>query len=426
MQYEAAIRYLYGLEQRGMSPGLLHMRQVLAQRGSPERGFESVHVAGTNGKGSVAAMIASVLSQGGWRVGLFTSPHLHRLVERFRIGGRSMPRGELSRRVHELRPWLDKKSTPALSFFEVCTLLAFEWFRDKHCDVVVLEVGLGGRLDSTNVVQPKLSVITRIGLDHTDRLGPSLRHIAREKAGIIKAGVPVVAGVREPEALAVIRARARRLGASLLRIDREFSVAARGAAYDVRVGEALLRGLRLPLVGSYQADNLGCAVAGLQVLAQEGFAVDDAALQKGLARVRWPGRLELIPGPPDVLCDAAHNPDACAELAKYLDGLAGVYARKVLIFGVLRDKDHASMLELLLPRVDAVVYVTPASPRATLASALGARFGGTTIDDPGGALRYARKRAGKRGLIVAAGSIISMSAVRAQVLGLHEDPKIAM
>jgi dihydrofolate synthase/folylpolyglutamate synthase len=426
VRYEAAIRYLNGLEPRGITLGLARVSRALAARGSPERSFVSIHVAGTNGKGSVAAMIASVLRQSGLRVGLFTSPHLHRLVERFCVNGRSMPRAELARRVSELAPWLARPSTPALSFFEICTLLGFEWFRDQRCDVVVLEVGLGGRLDATNVVQPALGVITNIGLDHTDRLGPSLRHIAREKAGIIKPRVPVVVGARDAQALSVIRARARRLRAPLWCIDGEFSAHARGALCDVRVGDQLLHGLRAPLPGAHQLDNLACAVAALQVLAGRGFRVDERALRRGLSRVRWPGRLELIPGAPDVLCDAAHNPDACAELARYLDGFAHAYTRKVLLFGVLRDKDHARMLALLLPHFDELVFVTPASPRALLSGALRARFGGAAFDDVDSALRYARKRAGRRGLVVAAGSIVAMSSVRARLLGVGEDPKIAL
>jgi dihydrofolate synthase/folylpolyglutamate synthase len=436
VRYEAAIRYLYRLETRGITLGLGRVSRALAARGSPERSFVSVHVAGTNGKGSVAAMIAAALQQSGLRVGLFTSPHLHRLVERFRVDGRSMPQAELARRVQALAPWLERPTTPVLSFFEVCTLLGLEWFRDRRCDVAVLEVGLGGRLDATNVVRPAASVITRIALDHTDRLGPTLRHVAREKAGIVKAGVPLVAGVREPVALAVIGARARRLRAPLLCIDRDFSATARGPAYDVRVRNEVLRGLRSPLAGTYQADNLACAAAALHVLSERGplarkarargRPIDERALRRGLSRVRWPGRLELIAGPPDMLCDAAHNPDACAELARHLDGLAGAYARKLLLFGVLRDKDYERMLAPLLPCIDELVFLTPASSRALPSGVLQARFGGRVIDDVGAALRFAQKRAGKRGLIVAAGSIFTMSALRARLLGLREDPKIAL
>jgi len=424
VRYREAIRYLVGLEPRGISLGLARVRKALAQRGDPQRGLQFVVVAGTNGKGSVASMMASVLKHSGLRVGLYTSPHLHRLVERFRVNGRTMPTAELARRVAALRGWLERPGTPQLTFFEVCTLLALEYFRDAGCQWVVLEVGLGGRLDATNVVEPQLAVITRIALDHQDRLGPTIRHIAREKAGIIKPGVPVVTGERVPEALRVLEARARRLGAPLSAIDTDFAGEQRARGHSVRIAKWHIDGLRLPLHGDYQADNLACAVTGLKLLEAQGVPIDERALRKGIASVRWPGRLELLPGAPDVLFDAAHNPDACRALASHVQQLT--YPRKVLLFGVLKDKDHARMLQLLLPCFDEVVFGTPDSPRGLSSADLRARFGGTAFDCPGEALPHARKRSGKRGLIVAAGSILWMSAVRALVLDVREDPKIAL
>jgi dihydrofolate synthase/folylpolyglutamate synthase len=425
VRYEQAIRWLYALEPRGMSLGLAPIQQALKQRGNPERACAVVHVAGTNGKGSVSAMLASVLHASGLRVGLFTSPHLHRLVERFRVDGRSMPQAELGRRVRELKLWLARDGAPELTFFELCTLLAFEWFRDERCDVIVLEVGIGGRLDCTNVVKPRVCVITNVALDHEDKLGKGLAAIAREKAGIIKRGVPVVSGVREPEAARVIAARARALAAPLRRIERDMGAAATQPGQRVRLGtEELL--IRLPLLGGYQRDNLACAVAALEELRKQGFPVTAAALRRGLGSVRWPGRLELLHGAPPVLCDAAHNPAACLELARFLDGWQAPHTRRVLLFGVLRDKDHRRMLKLLLPRFDRVVFVTPASSRALPAAILRQRFGGESAEDVETALRTARKRAGKRGLVVAAGSIFVMSSVRASLLGVREDPKIAL
>jgi dihydrofolate synthase/folylpolyglutamate synthase len=210
VRYAEAIRYLYALAPQGMLLGLDRMRDALAQRGHPERAFESVLVAGTNGKGSVSAMVAAGLRSQGLRVGLYTSPHLHRLVERFLVDGRPVSQAEFARHVASLARWIEGKKAPPLTFFELCTLLAFEIFRARGCDVAVLEVGLGGRLDATNVVTPRLSVITHLAMDHADRLGPTLRDIAREKAGIIKKGVPVVTAARAPEALRVIGARAQR------------------------------------------------------------------------------------------------------------------------------------------------------------------------------------------------------------------------
>jgi dihydrofolate synthase / folylpolyglutamate synthase len=425
VRYAAAIRYLYALEPRGMVLGLGTMRAVLAQRGNPERASAVVHVAGTNGKGSVSAMMASVLRAAGLRVGLFTSPHLHRLVERFQVNGRPMPERELGRRVAELRAFLEQPRMPQLTFFELCTLLAFEWFRDQRCDVVLLEVGIGGRLDCTNVVLPRVSVITSVALDHQDKLGRTLAAIAREKAGIIKPGVPVISGVRGATAVGVIARRAGRLRAPLWRIDQDFAAERSGDLQHVRCGDETFQ-VRLGLRGDYQSDNVACAIAGLVALREQGFPLTRAAFSRGLRSTRWPGRLELLPGAPALLCDAAHNPAACRELARYLDQLQPDYTRRVLLFGVLRDKDYARMLRQLLPKFDAAVFVTPSSARALPAEALVRRFGGEACDSLDEGLRRARKHAGKRGLIVAAGSIFVMSSVRALVLGVREDPKIAL
>ncbi len=449
MSYRAALEYLYTLAPRGIELGLGRMETVLAERGHPERVCPAIVVAGTNGKGSVAALIASLLASAGLRVGLFTSPHLHRLVERFRIGGRPVAERSLARKVTELRPYLARPSTPPLTFFELCTLIAFELFREARCDFSVLEVGLGGRLDATNVVTPRVSVITSIGLDHTDRLGPTLAHIAREKAGILRPGVPAVVGVRSAEALTVILGRARRVGAPLSVIDRDFGVErveargcarerneveARGCARErkeasarvsVWIGARRFQKLPLPFAGTFQADNLACAVAALSCLGEE-FVQDAALVRRGLSRARWPGRLELIEGAPSVLCDAAHNPPACAALAEHLERSCAQFTRRVLLFGALRDKDHAGMLALLRPHVDAVVFTTVATPRAEVAELLAARYGGDAFADPGRALARSRKLAGRRGLVIACGSIFVMADVRARLLGLRADPPIAL
>ncbi|MET0285500.1 MAG: folylpolyglutamate synthase/dihydrofolate synthase family protein [Polyangiales bacterium] len=395
MKYAEALQWLYGLQSRGMQPGLTRVRKVLALRGHPELRVPSVLVAGTNGKGSVATMIAAGLRG---RVGLFTSPHMHRFVERFRIDGKPVGEARLARAVTDLKRTLDAKGTPPLTFFEICTVLAFELFAD--CDVMVLEVGLGGRLDATNVVTPLVSVICSIALDHTDWLGPTLAHIAREKAGIIKHGVPVIVGTRSTEALRVIRARARRLASSLLCIDHDFAPA-----------------LDAPLPGAFQADNYAVAQAALRVLPPR-------FRRPRMRAVQWPGRLELLPGSPDVLCDAAHNPHAAEALGAHLSQLR--YGRRVLLFGAMRDKEHQAMIALLRPHVDAMIFARAHTPRAEEAAALAERYGGEAFDSVATALTRARKLAGKRGLVIACGSIFLMTEVRARVLGLRTDPLIAL
>jgi dihydrofolate synthase/folylpolyglutamate synthase len=425
MNYADATRFLYSLAPRGISLGLDRVEQALAQRGHPERACPAIVVAGTNGKGSVAAMLAACLRASGLCVGLYTSPHLHRMVERFQVDGRAVSERALANKVGELAPWLTAESTPPLTFFEACTVLAFELFRDARCDVMVLEVGLGGRLDATNVVKPLVGVITGIAMDHADRLGPTLAHIAREKAGIIKRGVPVVVGAREPAALRVIKARAARLQAPCLHIDRDFAGELEGERAAVRVRQARHERLRLPLRGAHQADNLACAVAALSLLAERGLIADLPRALRGLSRVRWPGRLELLPGKPDVLLDAAHNPEASERLAAELARLAPAYTKRVLVFGVLSDKDHRAMLAPLRRQVDEVVFTTPPTPRARPARELAGRSG-RAVDEPLAALRAARRLAGRRGLVVVAGSIFVMAQVRAHLLGEKSDPPIAM
>jgi dihydrofolate synthase/folylpolyglutamate synthase len=426
VRYAEASAFLYGLAPRGVSLGLTRMRKALALRGHPERAQPVVLVAGTNGKGSVASMIAAVLQAQGYRVGLYTSPHLHRIVERFRVQGRPMPERDFARHVAGLRRFLAEPGTPALTFFEACTLLAFEHFAEAQVDIVVLEVGLGGRLDATNVVKPVVSVITSIALDHTDRLGNTLGRIAHEKAGILKRGAPLVRGPMPAAAARVIDARARRLRTRNLRIGTEVLVCSEGAYGSVRLGRESYLRLPVPLSGAYQFENLGCAVGALHLLGSRGFPWTLSALRTGLRKLRWPGRLELFPGVPDVLCDAAHNPHAAEALAGYLRACGQRYTRIVAVLGAMHDKDHAAMFSPLLPLCVAHIFATPDTPRAEPASALAARFGGEAIAEPRRALARARELAGHNGLVLIAGSIFLMGPLRALLAGERQDPPIAM
>ena len=434
-RYARALAQLYALQSRGMRLGANRMASALALRGNPERGLRFVHVAGTNGKGSVSAMVESMLRAAGYRTGLFTSPHLHRFVERVRIAGRPIGDAEASARVRDLLAASASWGEPESTFFELTTLLALESFRDHRCDVVVLEVGIGGRLDATNVITPEVSVITSIGLEHTEILGKTHAAIAREKAGIIKPGVPVVVGVREPSARRAIVARARALGAPLALIDRDFSAtrapaAARAGAREriaVQCGAETLANLRVALPGAHQLDNAACAVTALLQLRKRGFELPDAALRKGLARVRWPARLERMAPKrgPVFLFDAAHNPDGAHMLAAYLQQHRAP-GRRVLIFGAFADKDYAAMIAALRPHADRIVYCPPPVWNAAKSSALRRCAPGVAARDVRDALAQARRLAGTRGEIVVAGSIYLVAAIRARVLQLRSDPPIRM
>ncbi|KPK16535.1 MAG: hypothetical protein AMJ62_04815 [Myxococcales bacterium SG8_38] len=421
-RYKEALRWLYGLESGGIKLGIERTAEAAELRGHPERALRHVHVAGTNGKGSVAAMLESTLRAAGYRTGFFSSPHLQRYVERIRIDGRPISEREAAARIEELRA---DTRLPPLSFFEFTTLLGFEAFRDAQCDIVVLEVGLGGRLDSTNIVSPEACVITSIGLEHQRILGDTLAKIAREKAGVIKPGVPCVVGARGKSVRRAIRSRARAMDAPVRWIDKDFGSAWNEGSLSVRVGERRWDDVRIALRGSYQADNAACAIATLLELGQRGFPVSDANIRKGLERVKWPGRLEWIPSRPAFLFDAAHNAAGCETLAFYLEELT-FPGPVVLVFGAMRDKDHHRMLASFDGIVERRFYAAPPIQRSERPERLAKIRAGTTARSVRDAVARARRAAGPEGLVVVAGSIFLVSEARAIVKNVRTDPPIAM
>jgi dihydrofolate synthase/folylpolyglutamate synthase len=421
-RYQESLRWLYGLESRGIKLGLDRIAAAADVRGHPERALRFVHVGGTNGKGSVATMLESVLRAAGYRTGQFASPHLQRYVERVRISGRPISEREAANRIEELRA---DTHLPPLSFFEYTTLLALEAFRDARCDIVVLEVGLGGRLDSTNIVTPEAAVITNISLEHERILGDTLAKIAREKAGVLKPGVPCIVGARGKTVRRAISARASAVGSPLRWIDRDFESTWHGRSLSVRVDDQEWLGLRLGLRGDYQGDNAACALATLVELGKRGFEVSDAHIRTGLKRAKWPGRLEWHRGDPAFLFDAAHNVTGCETLARYLDDL-GFPGRVVLLFGAMRDKDHRGMLAAFDGRVDRRIYTAPEVDRSEPPARLAKLRDGSVARSVRDAVARAKRAAGPDGLVVAAGSIFLVSEVRAIVKNVRTDPPIAM
>jgi dihydrofolate synthase/folylpolyglutamate synthase len=349
------LTYLLGLEQFGIKFGLENISALVARLGHPERSFHSVHVAGTNGKGSVTAMVEAALRAAGHRSARYTSPHLVSLAERFVIDGHAVTGEALVAVVADVRDAVeglraDGGLAAQPTFFEVTTAVAFELFRRAGVEVAVLEVGLGGRLDATNVVSPDdvvVTAITSIALDHQAHLGSTLRQIAFEKAGIIKPGVPVVIGPLDPEASDAIEQVARERGAELIRV----------SARDVE-------GLTIGLAGAHQTANAAVAVGLLRILDARGIRVPSQAVATGLARPDWPGRLErrrLADGR-ELLLDAAHNPAGAAALASYLL-TAGDLARP-LVFAAMRDKDVAGMFVALLPAASRLVVTRASNARS--------------------------------------------------------------
>jgi len=396
--YARAIARLYALEPRGIRPGLRAIRSALRAIGHPERRWPAILVAGTNGKGSVAAMIERALRAAGFRTGMYSSPHLHRFTERIRVAGREVGAREVVRGVERLAPVLFDPARE-LTFFEATTLLAFDLFARARVDIAVVEVGLGGRLDATTVVRPRVSAIVSVGIDHTDKLGRTLSSIAREKAGILRRGVPTVIGPLPAAAREVVERAATRRGARIVR--------AGPPVAPVAVG----------LAGAHQGWNAAVALAVLRLLGvQERFA------RSGVRRVRWPGRLERAGRRPTVVLDVAHNAQGCRALRRALEGIR----RPVVVLGVLRGKQVAAMVRALEPLRPRFVWCRPATGRGTDPRIHAARFGGVVVPDPIDALRSARMLAGRAGTVVVCGSFFVVGPIRAALLGVREDPPIAL
>ena len=360
-----ALTWLYSLEGRGEIYKLERMDQALALIGDPHRALRAVHIAGTKGKGSVAAMIDACLRAAGHRTGLYTKPHLIKLTERTRINGAEMPAAQMLSYIERLRDVFEGAEL-ALTFFEFTVALMFLYFAEAAVDLAVIETGLGGRLDSTNVINPLLSVITPIGFDHMDRLGYTIREIAAEKGGIIKPGVPVVIGTRDPDARPTLSAIAAERSSPASLIDREFSYRSHAPAHRLDYhGIALtLENLDLNLAGPFQHENAAIAIAAIAGLRAQGIAVPDAAIRDGLREVYWPGRFDIVARQPLVILDCAHNELAMQALLETLTVELGPTIKPRLVFGCLEDKQWQRMAAMLAPRVSTTILtrVTPKRP----------------------------------------------------------------
>ena len=372
-----ALAYLFSLEPFGIKFGLEGIAILLSRLGHPERTFRSVHIAGTNGKGSVTAMVDTALRRAGHRSARYTSPHLIDLAERFVVDGRPVDAAALRGAAGDVRAAIEAlRAEGALSapptFFEATTALAFELFRRANVDVAVVEVGLGGRLDSTNVIRPVATAITSIDFDHQKYLGSTLSDIAAEKAGIIKPGVPVVVGDVGPEAWATIERVADARGAELIRARDGVTAtpvsstpdAASNNAFALRTPVRDYGVVSLALRGAHQAANAVVAVRLLETLDARGVAVSAGAILDGLAHVSWPGRLDcrMLSGGRELILDAAHNPAGAAALASYLTSLGG--APPTLVFGAMKDKDVRGMLRVLLPAVGRLIVTRATNARS--------------------------------------------------------------
>lgn len=413
------VAWLYGLQSHGIKLGLSGTSALLALLDHPERSFATALIGGTNGKGSVAAMVDSMLKAHGVRSGLYTSPHLVRPNERIRIGGVDASSAELDRCLAAVRAACetglrDGRLTAHPSFFEVMTAAALLAFREARVDIAVLEVGLGGRLDATNATEPLVSAIVTVDLDHVAILGGTIADIAAEKAAIARPGRPLISGITQPPAIEVVRRHCEKIGA---------------AFHDAR-GHPLPEPFDLPLPGEHQQGNARIAVAAFEAIARAiELRVEPEALVRGLAATRWPGRLQLVAGSPPVLLDGAHNVAGSRALARYLASLSG--PRPVLIFAAMADKDAGAILEPLVPHVLSVVTTHPAVLRAAEAEALAAMarelgLPAESRPEPAEALRRASELAGPSGLVLVAGSLYLVGAVLAVLEGSEAPGPVSM
>ncbi len=416
MTYQEALAYIDGVRWYGSKPGLERVRALLEKLDNPQKHLKFVHVAGTNGKGSCAAMTASVLKAAGYRTGLFTSPYLFRFNERMQLNGRPIEDDVLAELVAEIKPLADAMEDHPTEF-ELMTAAALLWYWREKCDIVVLEVGLGGRFDATNVIDcPEAAVIMNIGLDHTAILGDTVEQIAAEKAGIIKPGCEVVLYQQQASVEQVIRERCETLGAPLhvadfAQIRPEFD-SLEGQVFTYK-GEPCA----IPLLGAHQQKNAAVVLETVEVLRARGWKLEPDAVEHGLYAVQWPARFELVHEEPCFVVDGGHNPQ-CAETVA--DNLLRYFPdkKRVLLIGVLADKDYRSLTEILNRAANAWVCVTPDSERALPAAALGeelARFGKpvTVCETIPDGVTAALEQAGPEGMGCAVGSLYMAGAVRA-------------
>jgi len=435
MTYEEAVRYLLTLGRELASPqqaraakfDLRNITALAARLGNPQNSYPSVHIAGTNGKGTTAAMLDSILRAAGLRTGLYISPHLERINERLRLDGEEISDADFAEtftRIHaSIEELLASGGLAAHpTYFECLTAMAFDFYARRQVDFAVFEVGMGGRLDATNVVRPEVVVITQIDFDHENHLGHSIEEIAAEKAGIIKPSGWVVSAAEHPAARAVVARRAAEVDARMVEIDSAYRVeslhAVAACSHAVISSAHSSKGIEIvvPLPGRFQVRNALAAVAAARLLAERGFPLDEAAILRGIQAVRWPGRLELVQDRPAVYLDGTHNTAGARELLAFWD--EHFQGRSIrLVYGAMRDKAVDEITGLLFPRAATVILTQPRQPRAisaevlaTMTRHLAERI--EVVADPGEALERALQLAAPEDAVFATGSLYLVGDLR--------------
>lgn len=432
MNYHEAMEYLQNLTKFGMNFGLGRITELLRRMDDPHQKLRVIHVGGTNGKGSTTAMLSSILARAGYKVGTFTSPHLHSYTERYRINGEEITKERVAEIIERLRPHLDSMVAEGFEHpteFEVSTAAGFLYFYEEKVDFLVLEVGLGGAIDSTNVVNPILSVITNVAMDHMDYLGHTITEIAGIKAGIIKQNVPVVTAAGHEDALRVIRQVCREKKSPLVLVGTDISWRFEGnepfpAGQRFTVYGRLkeYKDLQITLLGRHQLQNAAIAVAVVELLTEQGVKVSEEALKQGLADTRWPARFEIISGKPTVVIDGAHNYDGARSLRNALEEYFPGRPM-VLVLGMLGDKERGKVVAELAPGTRAVVVTRPNSPRAGDWQLLAAEAQKHTreihlIEQIPDAVRMGLELAEQDGVVCITGSLYMVAEAREVLLGI--------
>jgi dihydrofolate synthase/folylpolyglutamate synthase len=430
MTYTEATEFLFSLRRFGWRLGLETIQRLLDLLGNPQQGLPSVHIGGTNGKGSTAAMLAAILQAGGRRTGLYTSPHLLDFTERIRVNGRPIGEVEVTHLTARLMalcaahfapfpaPKAPPERLPHPTFFELTTAMAFQHFHQKATEAAVIEVGLGGRFDATNLITPQVSVVTNVSLEHQEYLGQTLAEIAGEKAGIVKPSVPIVTATRG-DASEVIRQAAVDRKAPLISIHEAYTWTIResglaGQTFDLVGPARRYAGLRIPLAGRHQTENAVAAIAAAEVLEAQGFRIGETAIRRGLEQASWPGRLQSVSDRPQILLDGAHNPAGAQALAAFVAEHRSSLNRLILVFGVLRDKDWEAMLAPLGRLADQTILTHPPADRGAdphdLVSADRYCPKVEIATDPGEGVALARSVAHPEDTILVTGSLYTVAA----------------
>jgi len=419
-----ALAWVFDLQKFGVKFGLSSTLDLLARLDLPYQEGRYLHIAGTNGKGSVAAILSAVLTRAGYPAGLFTSPHLVSFQERLRLRDREITADRLLALINRVRAVVDQREPP--TFFEFATGMAFLYFLEEKADPIILETGMGGRLDATNIVQPLLSVITNISRDHQDYLGRGLLAIAAEKAGIIKEKTPLITYARQPSVLELFRRRCRELEAPLYLGGVEFRTrGTSGGRFGYQGMNRVMADLTLSLRGRHQYRNAAVSLAVLELLEQRGWAIGETAIREGLANTRWPGRLEQVAQDRRILLDGAHNPDAALSLAQALKSRPSRgNGRLFLVMGIMADKDVDAILARLLPLAHLVIFTQPRYFRAAATTDLARRaqaYDLEVIQVPrvSEAIRRAQALAGPRDRIVITGSLFTVGEAKEYFQGFE-------